>query len=89
MGIATCLILAARSLERILDDIASAAMFGFLPVLCIVFTVLAVIYGRKFKKNGGRPTKMIVFIVLAAFFGVCSICEVLLLILISLAISHM
>jgi hypothetical protein len=89
MEIVSAFMMAAYSLERFLDDLASFALFGFLPLLFVVFLILAIVQGVKVKKHGGKKAPMIVFIVLSAVFAVLTLCEVLLMLLLAAAIAHM
>lgn len=89
MEIVSAFMMAAYSLERFLDDLASFALFGFLPLLFVVFLILAIVQGVKVKKHGGKKAPMIVFIVLSSVFAVLTLCEVLLMLLLAAAVAHM
>ncbi|MBQ6303935.1 MAG: hypothetical protein IJK83_07905 [Clostridiales bacterium] len=89
LGSFSGLILGAYSVERIIDSIISTLMFGILPVLFIVFLILAIIHIRKAKKKLERPALAIVFSVLAAVFLTLSVCEAVLMMLLAAAVAHM
>ena len=85
----TGLVIAADSLEYILDDLLVCGMFGFFPVMFVLFLVLTIVQIVKRKKHGGKATKTIVFGIISGFFLIGCICEVIMLFLIAAAVAHM
>lgn len=89
MEIVSAVTMAAYTFQRFLDDLAEAAIFGFLPLSFIIFSIIAIVQIVKTKKRGGKWTKAIVFSVLATVFGALTACEAFLLILLAAAVAHM
>lgn len=83
------MIVAAKSLERILSSVVSF-LFWIAPVaLFIVFLILFIINFRKVRKGEGKKGRTITFGVLSAVFLTYSIGEVLLILTLAAAVAHM
>ncbi len=89
MGILSTAIYIANSIPLTWNNVRTTAIFGFFPLLFVIFLVLTIVQLIKVKKNGGRKIKAIVFGAMAAQFGLISLGEVVLIYILSLAISHM
>ena len=83
------MIVAAKSLERILSSVVSFLFWIAPVVLFIVFLILFIINFRKVRKGEGKKGRTITFGVLSAVFLTYSIGEVLLILTLAAAVAHM
>ena len=81
--------LAAKSFERILNNILGTVIWAIIPVTFLVFLILFIIAVIKVKKRGAGKTKAIVFGCISGYFLLCSLAEVALLAMLASAIAHM
>ena len=77
------------SVEQFFSNLANYAFWGAAPVLFIVFLILFIVHFRKYKKEGARPVKAIVFGCISGYFLMTTIGEVLLILMLAAAVSHM
>ena len=83
------MIVAAKSLERILSSVVSFLFWIAPVVLFIVFLILFIINFRKVRKGKGKKGRTITFGVLSAVFLTYSIGEVVLILTLAAAVAHM
>ena len=81
--------LAAKSFERILNNILGTVIFAFLPVTFLVFLVLFIIAVIQVKKKGAGKTKAVVFGCISGYFLLCSLAEAALFAMLASGIAHM
>ena len=74
---------------RILTAIVNFAFYGIPPVAFIVFLILDVLQIRKFKRGEGRKGKVIAFSIISGVALLYTAAEILFVIWLSMAISHM
>lgn len=79
----------ASYLDRIINAAVSYALFLGLPVAFIVFLVLALTQIPKVKRKESRPTKLIVFGILATVFLFGTALEIFFIIMLAAAVAHM
>ena len=82
-------IMLVANIERIINNILSYAIWGSVPVLFIVFLILFIVQIIKVKKKGARKVKAIVFGCISGHFLLVSIGEIVFVMLLAQAISHM
>ena len=75
--------------EIIINAVMSFAVFFGLPVAFIVFLVLALVQIPKVKKKETKPTKLIVFGILASVFMFGTAIEIFFMIMLASAVAHM
>ena len=81
--------LAAKSFERIMNNILGTVIWAIIPVTFLVFLVLFIIAVIQVKKKGARKTKAVVFGCISGYFLLCSLAEAALLAMLASAIAHM
>ena len=81
--------LAAKSFERIMNNILGTVIWAIIPVTFLVFLVLFIIAVIKVKKRGAGKTKAIVFGCLSGYFLLGIIGEIVLFAMLASAIAHM
>lgn len=81
--------LAAKSFERILNNILGTVIVAILPVTFLVFLVLFIIAVIQVKKKGAGKTKAVVFGCLSGYFLLGIIGEIVLFAMLASAIAHM
>lgn len=81
--------LAAKSFERILNNILGTVIVAILPVTFLVFLVLFIIAVIQVKKKGAGKTKAVVFGCLSGYFLLGTIGEIVLFAMLASAIAHM
>ena len=81
--------LAAKSFERILNNILGTLIVAILPVTFLVFLVLFIIAVIQVKKKGAGKTKAVVFGCLSGYFLLGIIGEIVLFAMLASAIAHM
>ena len=81
--------LAAKSFERIMNNILGTVIWAILPVTFLVFLVLFIIAVIQVKKKGARKTKAVVFGCLSGYFLLGIIGEIVLFAMLASAIAHM
>ena len=81
--------MSAMSFERFFTGFMNYAIWCTPPVLFIVFLILFIINFRKIRKEKARPAKAITFGCLSGFFLMTTVGEVLLVLLLAAAVSHM
>ncbi|MBQ1296776.1 MAG: hypothetical protein IIY21_22215 [Clostridiales bacterium] len=81
--------LAAKSFERILNNILGTVIWAILPVTFLVFLVLFIIAVIQVKKKGAGKTKAVVFGCLSGYFLLGIIGEIVLFAMLASAIAHM
>jgi len=79
----------ASYLDRIINAAVSYALLLGLPVAFIVFLVLALTQIPKVKRKESRPTKLIVFGILATVFLFGTALEIFFIIMLAAAVAHM
>ena len=81
--------LAAKSFERILNNILGTVIWAIIPVTFLVFLVLFIIAVIQVKKKGAGKTKAVVFGCLSGYFLLGIIGEIVLFAMLASAIAHM
>jgi len=81
--------LAAKSFERIMNNILGTVIWAILPVTFLVFLVLFIIAVIQVKKKGAGKTKAVVFGCLSGYFLLGIIGEIVLFAMLASAIAHM
>lgn len=81
--------LAAKSFERILNNILGTVIVAILPVTFLVFLVLFIIAVIQVKKKGAGKTKAVVFGCISGYFLLGTIGEIVLFAMLASAIAHM
>ena len=83
------MVFAAITFQRVMDNIGNILIWGAPAVLFLVFLVLFIVNLRKVKKENARPVKAIVFGCIAGHMLLTVISEVLLILMLAAAVSHM
>ena len=83
------MVFAAMTFQRVMDNIGNFLIWGAPAVLFLVFLVLFIVNMRKVKKERARPVKAIIFGCIAGHMLLTVICEVLLILMLAAAVSHM
>ena len=81
--------LAAKSFERIMNNILGTVIWAIIPVTFLVFLVLFIIAVIQVKKKGARKTKAVVFGCISGYFLLGTIGEIVLFAMLASAIAHM
>lgn len=81
--------IAAMTFQRVLENIGNMLIWGAPAILFLVFLILFIVNLRKVKKGNARPAKAIIFGCIAGHMLLTVICEVLLVLLLAAAVSHM
>ena len=81
--------LAAKSFERIMNNILGTVIWAILPVTFLVFLVLFIIAVIQVKKKGAGKTKAVVFGCISGYFLLGIIGEIVLFAMLASAIAHM